>query len=40
MKMVKSQAKTVVWLLRVKRPNSHVSPSKGSRIAVDFRSVL
>ena len=38
--MVKSQAKTVLLLLSVRRPNSHVSPSRGSRIIVAFKSDL
>ena len=38
--MVKSQAKTVVLLLSVRRPNSQVTPSRGSRMTVAFSIVL
>ena len=38
--MVKSQAKTVALELRVRRPNNHVTPSRGSRIRVARRIVL
>ena len=38
--MVKSQAKTVVLLLRVRSPNNHVTPSRGSRMSAAFRSFL
>ena len=38
--MVKSQAKTVVLLLSVRRPNNQVTPSSGSRMNVAFNIVL
>ena len=36
LKTVKSQAKIVVFLLRVSTPNAHVMPSNGSRITTAF----
>ena len=40
LKIVKSQAKTVAFSLRVRRPNSHVNPRRGSRIIVARSIVL
>ena len=40
LKMVKSQAKTVVLLLSVRRPNNQVTPRRGSRMTVAFNIVL
>ena len=38
--MVKSQANTVVCLLIARRPNSQVTPRRGSRITVAFNIAL
>ena len=38
--MVKSQAKTVVSLLIVRRPNNQVNPNRGSKITVPFNMTL
>ena len=40
LKMVKSQAKTAVFSLTANRPNTHVSPSRGSRITDAFITEL
>ena len=38
--IVKSQAKIVVLALRVRIPNTHVSPNSGRRITVAFNIAL